>query len=187
VTFILLVKNETKVLQTLLSRSQKFYVEGYSNEFIAEALGVGGEEGYLVAMQSGGNLEEARKLSLAGNSSRLADFVLDSFLNFKKTTELAKTLMRAEEFKEDIKEMLAFFAGVAEMGIRIQAGKQIELSKSITKRVQEIASVWNYLGLVGIIEASITALKMIESYVQTSNVLDQFFLKILEVRRKCKI
>ena len=38
VTFLLLVKNDSKVLQTLLSRSQKFYLEGYRIEQTANIL-----------------------------------------------------------------------------------------------------------------------------------------------------
>ena len=188
VTFILLVKNESRVLQTLLSRSQKFYLEGYSTDFVANYLSEMGEkEAYLIALQSENSLEDAKKLAMGGNSRRMADFVLDTFSNFKKTTELAKTLTRAEEFKEDLYELFNFFASVAEMSIRYQAGIKKDSKGWIEERIKSIANEWNYLGLVGVIEACLTAHKMLESYVQSSNCLDQFFLKILEVRRKCKI
>ena len=57
---------------------------------------------------------------------------------------------------------------------------------SETMDINRIAEEWTYLGLVGVIEASLLSLKMIESYVQSSNCIDSFLLKILEVRRKCK-
>ena len=188
VTFILLVKNETRVLQTLLSRSQKFYLEGFTGEYVAKCLSKDGiSDAELISVQAGNSLEEARKLGADGNSRKLADFVLDTFLNFKKTTELAKRLMLAEEFKEGLGELFSFFSSVAEMAIRVRAGKEIEVEAKTNATIKRIAEQWNYLALVMVIEATLTAIKMMESYVSVNNCLDQFFLKILEVRRKCRV
>ena len=187
VTFILLVKNETRVLQTLKSRSQKFYLEGFSSDVISEILRDDGEKDYsLIAMQSGNSLEKARKLSSGGNSRELFKFVVNVFHNLKKTTDLIKFCAKSENFKDDNKEMFSLFSSVAEMAIRRKAGKCDNIPENLLNDIDLIMKEWNYLGLVGVIEASVVALKMIESYVQFSNCVDSFFLKILEVRRKCR-
>lgn len=187
VVFILLVKNEARVLQTLKSRSQKFYLEGFSCEVITEVLTETGQvDGALISMQSGNNLEKARKLGQGGNSRELSNFVISVFHDLKKTTELIKFTAKAENFKDDLKEMFSFFASVAEMAIRRRAGKQDDLPINLKADIDRIAFEWSYLGLVGVVDASLMSLKMLEAYVQASNCLDSFFLKILEVRRKCK-
>ena len=187
VVFILLVKNEARVLQTLKSRSQKFYLEGFSSEIISGILCAEGQANCeLISIQSGNNLEKARKLVQGGNSSELSKFVVNVFHNLKKTTDLLKFSSLAENFKDDHKEMFSFFASVAEMAMRRKAGLDDNLPKNILAEVDKISSEWTYLGLVGVIEASLLSLKMLEAYVQSSNCIDSFFLKILEVRRKCK-
>ena len=91
-----------------------------------------------------------------------------------------------KEILKENEEMFSFFASVAEMAMRRKAGLDDNLPKNILADVDKILSEWTYLGLVGVIEASLLSLKMLEAYVQSSNCIDSFFLKILEVRRKCK-
>lgn len=187
VVFILLVKNESRVLQTIKSRSQKFYLEGFSSDVVSDELeSLGQVDGRLIAMQSGNNLEKARKLSNGGNSVEISKFVVNAFHNLKKTTDLIKFASKAETFKEDLKEVFSFFASVADMAIRNKAGRDDGLPQNMVGDINRIAEEWTYLGLVCVIEASLLSLKMIESYVQSSNCIDSFLLKILEVRRKCK-
>jgi len=188
VTFILLVKNDSRVLQTLLSRSQKFYLEGYGLKEVSELLKASGvKEHEIISLESGGNLADALKLAENKNSIKIVDFVLDTFEDFKITTQLARFTLLAEEFKDSLPELLSFFANTASLAIHKRAGRNIAIAANISVAVGRIARIWNYRGLVSVIEASINALKMLENYVSANNVIDQFLLKILEIRRKCRI
>lgn len=188
VTFILLVQNASRVLQTLLSRAQKFYLEGYGLEEtgrILEARGV--KQGQLLSLETDGNLGEALRLANSSNPEKLASFALRVFENFKLTTDLAMTLLEADEFRDGAREMLSFFATLAELIIRARAGLPLNSTEEINRAVKKLSVTWNHRALVLIIEATIEGQKRLEANVSVSNVMDQFFLKILEVRRKCRV
>ena len=188
VTFILLVRNDSRVLQTLLSRSQKFYLEGYGLEQVASILKAKQVKDYdVISLESGGNLTDAIKLAGNKNSAKIATFVLDTLEDFRITTQLARFTMMAEEFKETLPELMSFFSVICSLAIHVRAGKEISCTSEMRIAVNRIARIWNYRGLVSVIDASIEALKKIESFVSTSNVIDQFLLKILEIRRKCRV
>lgn len=188
VVFILLVKNDSKVLQTLLSRSQKFYLEGFSGEEVTKILKANGVlDAEIISLEADGNLTYALKLSENKNSAKLANFVLDTFDNFKITTQMARYSLLAEDFKDTLPELLSFFAKIASLAIYTRAGRPVFCTSDVELVVNRIARNWNYRSLVGVIDATIVALKMIEGNVSASNVLDQFFLKILEIRRKCRV
>lgn len=188
VTFILLVKNDTRVLQTLLSRSQKFYLEGFGLEQVAEILKARQVlDAEVISLEAGGNLTDAIKLAENKNSSKIATFVLDTFEDFRITTQLARFTLMAEDFKDTLPELLSFFALVSSLAIHARAGKPISCTSEMRVAINRVARIWNYRGLVSVIDASVEALKKLESFVSTNNVIDQFLLKILEIRRKCRI
>lgn len=188
VTFILLVKNDARVLQTLLSRSQKFYLEGFSVNAVAEILkdrGVKNSE--VISLEAGGNLAEAMRLSENKNAFNMANFVVDTLENFKLTTQLAEKTLEVEEYKDMLPELFSFFASTASLAIHSRAGREISCDANFKLAVERIGRMWKYQALAGVIEASVTAQKMLESFVGVGNVTDQFFLKILEIRRKCRV
>ena len=188
VTFILLVKNEAKVLQTILSRAQKFYLEGYTIEKVSSILKERGiKDSDVIGLESGGILTDAVKLAENKNSAKIANFVLETLEDFKVTTQLARYSLMAEDFKDVLPELLSFFSSIASLAIHKKAGKSSTCTQSIDVAVGRIARMWSYTGLIYVIEASLNALKMLDGFVNVNNVLDQFFLKILEIRRKCRI
>lgn len=189
VVFLLLVTNSSRVLQTLLSRSQKFYLEGYGVESVAEILRSRGvQDSELISLESDGNLTEALRLAESKNSAKIADFVLNTFEDLRLTTALSYAVGRAEEFKDSTKEMLNFFAVVAYYAIRVRAGKrETNFPSEINIAIQRIARIWNTRALIKLIDAVVEAQKRLEANVNVTNITDQFFLKILEVRRKCRV
>lgn len=188
VTFVLLVKNTSKVLQTLLSRAQKFYLEGFSSRVVQAVLDAEGvKDASILSLEADGSLALARKLSKNGSARKMANFVLNIYKDFRLTAQLANTLSEVDDFKGNEKELLSFFAFVADLILRNRANLQIVIGDEIKNIINSLAFMWNERALVEIIEASIRGQKMLEANVSVSNVFDQFFLKILEVRRKCRV
>ena len=188
VVFLLLVKNTSRVLQTLLSRAQKFYLEGFSGEDVTNILKEQGvDNAELLSLETDSSLEASLMLGKSQNPKSMANFVINTFSNFKLTTDFSKILEKAEEFRGSEKELLNFFSLVADLVLRAKSGLTAKRSGHIEKDVIMLSRMWNEKALVLVIEATINCLKMLESNVIGQNVMDQFFLKFLEVRRKCRV
>lgn len=188
VVFILLVKNTSKVLQTLLSRAQKFYLEGFGQESVAELLKDKGiKNGELLSLETNGNLAEAITLAQSQKYEDMAEFVLRTLKSFKLTADFSRVLVEAEEFKENPKELFNLFSVILELMLRARAGVKIVAPDNMEAKVMELSKIWNNRAIVQMVEQVIMSLKMLESNVGVTNCYDQFFLKILEVRRKCRV
>lgn len=188
VTFILLVKNTSRVLQTILSRTQKFYLEGFGQKNVAELLKSKGiSNGELISLETDGNLSKSILLARSQKYEDMFKFIVRTYKNYKVTADFSKTLLEAEEYKDNAKEMLNLFAVIAELTIRKRAKMEVVAPENIQIAVDGLSETWTNRALVMIIDAVIDAQKKLEANVGVSNCFDQFFLKILEVRRKCRV
>ena len=185
--FLLLAKNENKILSTLLSRSLKFYVEGYSAKIIERELtekNIKNPE--LLAMESNYNLEDAKKLSEKINPSELANFVVDVLTKLNVTSDLVKITAKSGVATDSVTEFFGLVSNLCMSAIKYKAGVvDNSETKSTGKTVKIIADNWTINALALIIEATTDALKKNDANVSTVNIMDQFLLKILEVKRKC--
>lgn len=186
--FLLLVKNENRVLQTILSRSQRFYVDPVSHEDIVALLtekNVSNPD--MVAMQSMGSITRALSIASGGNANVVTNFVLDALLNLNQTTKFGEYAAKLEKEKGNLASIVEFFSVVCTDIIKLKLGKEnLVRVKGLKQRLVEIAPYHTINGLVMIIDAAVRARDMIDKKINAINIIDQFLLKIVEVRVKCK-
>lgn len=187
--FFLIVENENRLLQTILSRTQKFYTSPLTDKDIEEyiKLKTSSEEAINIASMAGGSLTRAVNLSLNGSAGKVYDFVMDTYLNYNKTSQFGHYSKKMEGVKEHLATILDIFQSLASKAMRLRIGKN-SITKDITNVTDagRIASTWPFPALVYVIEAAVKAQEMLSKKTTEQNVIDQFLFRILEVKIKCR-
>ena len=186
--FILVVKNTSKLLQTTLSRTRKIYLEGLTLEVLANILKSRNiSDAELIAVQSYGNLERAELYSKNNDAKAIMSFVQDCLLNMNDTMSIVNYAFKFEEFSTHFDDVVNTFAQVAFDSLKAQIGlTNLVDNKMSIDSIKKIANMISLTALTKIIEATYKAKEMRESNVTIANIIDQFLLKIVEVKIKCR-
>lgn len=186
--FILVVKNVNKLLQTTLSRTRKIYLEGLSTENLTKILQEKGvSDAELIAVQSCGSLENAEVYSKNNDAKAVMNFVLDCLLNMNDTTSIVDYAFRFDEYSSHFDDVINTFALVSFDALKLRVGaSELVDNKLNLEKIKKIAESITITALTKIIEATYKAKEMKESNVVVQNIVDQFLLKIVEVKIKCR-
>ena len=187
--FFLLVENENRLLQTITSRTQKYYVPLLSDQQIMEYV----KQNYpsfdaeKMAGLAGGSIKNVQDLSGKDAASKIYDVVMDTFLNYNKTSQFGEFAKKMESVKPYLKEVLNIFASISSKAIRLRIGKA-SITNNITNITDagKVASSWPFAALVLVVEATVKAQEMLDKKTTEQNVIDQFLFRILEVKIKCR-
>ena len=186
--FILLAKNTNKLLQTTLSRTQKFYLSSFTVQELTEILKsrlVKSPE--YVAALANGNLEIALKIGAEDDAAKMCKFAVDTLCNMNQTYDVLAYATKMEKFGKDLAFLIDYFLMLVRDVMCYKSGaKDIITNKVIESDIKQIAAQYSYLALTSIVDAGLLASKMLEANVSKQNVIDQFLLKVLEVKLKCK-
>lgn len=186
--FILLANNTNKLLQTTLSRTQKFYLTGLTVEELTHILNerkIKNPE--YVASLANGNLDSALKISSGDDAVGLAYFAIDTLKNMNQTYQVLNYATKMEKFGKDVGFLIDYFLVLARDVMCYKSGaKIIVTNKVIINDIKELSTMYSYSALTKIVDAGLLASKMLEANVSKQNIIDQFLLKILEVKLKCK-
>lgn len=187
-TFILCVKNESKLLQTTISRTHKYNLSGFLPNQINQILkdrNIKNPE--IVSIMSNYSLENA--ISLAGGdiASKTADFVLDCLKNLNLTTKMVDYSFKFEQFSKVLPFVIDYFVITLRDCMIIKSGNSdLVQNKHIISELQEVCKSFNFWGLTTLIEYMFDAKKRLSLNTNSTNIIDQILLKILEVKHKCK-
>lgn len=185
--FILLVKNENRVLQTILSRSQRYYVDELSSLKIEEVLTQEGEkDAKLIAAQSAGSLTRAMDIRSSGEAKEVYNFVMDAMKNLNSTTKFGEYAAKLDSLKGSLAEILDFFMSVCDELIKFQTNSKLIKNKGLESEYANLVPYWGVNGLVMVIEEAVKARAKLDKKITAINIIDQFLFKIVEVRIKCK-
>ncbi len=186
--FILLVKNTTRLLQTTLSRTRKIYIEGLSTEALTKILKKQNvDDAELVAVQSCGSLERAEIYSKNNDAKEIMQFVCNCLVNMNDTTSIVDYALKFESFSLQFDDVINTFAMVVFDALKFKVGAENLIDNKISKKeIVQVAGSTTITALTKIIEATYKAKEMKEANVIIPNIIDQFLLKIVEVKLKCR-
>lgn len=186
--FILLVKNENRVLQTILSRSQRYYQDELTTDTIESVLEeMKAVNAPLISAQSAGSLTRALSIKNNGGAKEVFDFVMDALLNLNATTKFGEYASKLESMKGSLSEVINFFMSVCSDLIKLIAGKpNLVKNKALLSELNKMAPYHTINGLVMILDAATKAREKLDKKINATNIIDQFLFKIVEVRVKCR-
>lgn len=187
-TFILVVGNVNKLLQTTLSRTRKIYLEGLEIPQLTKILETQGvQDAEIIAVQACGSLEKAQGYSKNNDAKAIMDFVCDCLVGMNDTMSIINHAFKFEEFSNHFDDVINSFALVTFDSLKVKIGAvNLVDNKHYLDSIKTIAENTTITALTKIIEATYKAKKMRESNVVMSNIIDQFLLKIVEVKIKCR-
>lgn len=186
--FILIVKNENRVLQTILSRAQRYYLDALTTSQIESVLKeMGAGEPEIIAAQSAGSLTRAVSINSNGGARDVFEFVMDVMQNLNATTKFGEFAAKFEKQKGNTPEIINFFMSVCSDLIKIVTGRpNLVKNTGLMDKLKSLAEVHTLNGLVMIIDAATSAREKLDKKINTTNIIDQFLFKIVEVRIKCR-
>ena len=188
VVFLLTASSTNKLLQTILSRVQKYTIEPLDDALIAQILKTKGvQDPEKIAVQAGGSVQEANKLCGSDSARVVYSLVSETMRGLRSTTELVTYVSRMEKHKDKLSEILDFFEVFTLDAIRCRAGGKNLISSDFSKsEAVATAREFSLTGLLVFYEAIIEAKRMNSFYVTPQNIIDQLLLKLLEVKFKCR-
>lgn len=187
VIFLLTASSTNKLLQTILSRVQKYEIDPLEDSVIAQFLTSSGvADAEKIAYQSGGSIQEANRLSTGEDAKTIYSLVLETMRGLRSTTELVSFVSKIEKHKDKLAEILDLFEIFTQDAIRCRAGGKDLVSKSNLNDAMSIAKEFSLSALLVFNEAVLEAKKMNSFFVTSSNIIDQLLLKLLEVKFKCR-
>lgn len=187
--FFLLSSNENRILQTILSRVQKFYVDTLSlkeiNDYLNKVLSA--PDSHKKAIISGGSLTKAIEATHNENLTKSYEFVMDTYLNYNITSQFGRYAKEMEGLKGNIKDVLNIFSSLASQAIRVRINRAGAMKEVVDfQDPGRIASSWPIGALVLVIDAAVKAQEMLDKKTTEQNVIDKFLLRVLEVKLKCR-
>lgn len=187
-TFILVVGNINRLLQTTLSRTRKIYLEGLSISQLSQILeSQRVQEPEIIAVQACGSLEKAQGYANSNDAKAIMDFVCNCLTDMNDTMSIVNFAFKFEEFSNHFDDVVNSFALVTFDALKTKIGaNELVENKHYFSAIKTIADNTSVTALTKIIEATYKAKKMRESNVVMSNIIDQFLLKIVEVKIKCR-
>lgn len=188
VQFVLLASNATKLLQTVLSRAEKFELAELSPTDISTYLsGLGVANTATISLEACGSLTTAKSLAEGKTASKVYDFCAGSMINLKRTFELPDYITALEKNKDVLEDIINMYEILASDAIKIRLRREdLVFCQPKMDDVKKIAGEFTIMALVAFIDACRNAHKMIDEKAITTNTIDQLILKLLEVKVKCR-
>ncbi len=182
VYFLLGVKSAEKVLPTIKSRCDKFYVERLTNEELSKFV-----KNQLAVILSGGYICQAQKLANMDNLDEIVDFAIKLVTNLKNSAEVLQYSKGVVDRKDHLKFILSIYLLALEDMLKLKA-EQEELCRltpysDVLKNVEPEFSTRAICEITSLIAES---LKKVQFNANLPVAVDNLLLKILEVKYLCK-
>lgn len=188
--FILCAKNQKSLLQTVISRAKKVLIEEPSEQKIEELLNAAGVLGVNAKIASICCSHDASKaLKMVENSSfiKLYDNVFDMFRLMNSSRDIIKFVERFSGKDFIIQDFLTIVESVAMDVIYVHAKTEnLVLNKHRIPELKVISSVCSVPALVKILKECFDFRESLYYNVNVTPALDEFMLKFVEVKVKCK-
>ncbi len=188
--FILVSTQEKKLLQTVLSRSKKIELDLLSKETIAELLksaGASEKEINICASCSGGVFSRALKMSLDKDFLKLYQNVFKCLYKMNSSRDVLdySSLFGAKTI--DKNELADLFMLIVRDLIMVKT-KNFELVSNSHKidELKLIATDFSLKALYKIVEYCLQLKEDLVYNVSMTSAVDEFLLKVVEVKVKCK-
>lgn len=187
VVFVLGVVRQTAVLETIKSRSKKLAVTAFSKAQLKEYFS-DGFRGYSTALIDEvtdccmGSLSRCEELlkdeNFAGDMTEVV-FLLKELTSTKVNLKMQRRLDIKDGRLVRYLDMMQLICGVLlkrKTGVRVEGFEKINC----------LADSFNIASLVNFNELLIEAKKKAESYCKDENILDNLFIKLMEVKYLCR-
>lgn len=182
VFFLLSAKSEEKVLATIKSRCEKIKIHPLCAEELATV-----SQNKLATILGGGYVGKTLALEKNENLQAFADFVVSLFTKLKSSKDVIKYSKQFLEYKNDLKLLLQIFSLCIEDILKIKC--EIENLCSLKPYVDSLKDAEPEFSVEALCEISklVTNLQeKIEFNANLNIVIDNFLLKMLEVKFLCK-
>ena len=188
--FILCTRNEKTLLQTIISRSKKIEVENPTSEEIAcmlEKISSSDSINKIISVSCSNNASKAEKM--VGNSSfvKLYDNVFEMFMSMNSSKDILKFIPKFSTRDFDVLDFLNVVETVARDVVYVISGtdKLIQNKHKLTE-LRLIASTFSVSALAKILKECFDFRESLYYNVSITPALDEFLLKFVEVKVKCK-
>ncbi len=186
---ILGASNEKALLPTILSRVNKIEVPMLTEAQIERILcdeGVADDLAALVASCAGGNLTRAKELAGESDFSELFDLCVESF-SLNSSREILTYVSKINVSKMDLVEFFDLSVALARDLLMIISGnKGGVFNRHVLGELERVSGGFNYASLTRIVDLALGAKKDLALYANAQAVLDEYILKMVEVKVSCR-
>ena len=178
-----------KILQTIISRVSMYFIDGLSNEIIKNVLitdGVEVREAEIVASACNNNITIAQSLVNDKQFIEVYNLALNQF-KLKSSRDVLPFLSQFNLAKIQLNVYFDLTISFARDIMMVLANKpELVNSHARIDELIEISQEFNLVSIVKIIKEAILSKENLKVFVSAQSVLDEFLLKEVEVKVKCK-
>ena len=190
VHFILCSSSERSLLKTVLSRSKKIELDLIDNEKICEMLkeiGVGEKEGEIYAACSGGVFLRAQKMATDKEFMSLYKNIFNCLMKMNSSRDVLGFSSIFSSKIIDKEEFANLFMLITRDVCMVKAGnKNLVNNKHMMKELEIISNEFSLEALYKIIDFCLRFKEDLVYNVNVGAAVDEFLLKLTEVKVKCK-
>lgn len=182
VFFLISAKSEEKVLATIKSRCDKIKINPLSQEEIAKI-----SQDKLAVVLGGGYIAKTLELEKKDNLKILANFAVSLFTELKTSKQVLKFSKRFIELKDDLNLILQIVSFAIEDILKIKCESE-NLCRLLPyfDDLKDVEPEFSVEALCEITKLISNLLEKIEFNANLTVAIDNFLLKILEVKFLCK-
>ena len=185
--FILKVKNETNVLQTIKSRCQKIFLPKLNGDSLAEVLKSNTEPQLLEEAIAfcDGSIALAKEYVNNPNFLKDVNFVFDLLKNYKKSWQMVDFASKLYDKKDEILDIIHIYLKVLQDTTYVILGLDDLLTlKNHKTELELIGSEFSVDALTAMIKHTNVMVEKIDRNCNFNTIIDEFLLNILEVKHK---
>lgn len=188
--FILCAKSEKTLLQTIISRSKKVVIDDPSPEDICNMLiasGANQDNAKIASVCACGDASKASKMVENTSFIKLYASVFEMFRTMNTSRDILKFVSKFSSRDFDVLDFLAVTETVAMDLIYIIAGTDnLVLNKHKMAELKVTANTFSVSALTKILKECFDFRESLYYNVSVTPALDEFLLKFVEVKVKCK-
>lgn len=188
--FILVCRSEKTLLQTIISRCKKIIIKNPTEEEIAEMLSrVSDDKNKIntVSVCAAGNASKALKMLESPSFIKLYDNVFEMFRTMNSSRDILPFVAKFSTKDFLVQDFLTITESVAmDIIYLLSKAESLIQNKHKTNELKIIATMFSIPALVKILKECFDFRESLYYNVNTTIGLDEFLLKFVEVKVKCK-
>ena len=191
--FIMGVTKPANVLETIKSRSTKYYIESFNKEELEEAL-IAYADPYnakKAMMFADGSITKAKNILSNASFIDCYNTMLNIFAYMEKSSGLLELVsqvpLKQKKQAKDRCELLRKYLDAFEIIVKQVVEYKTHLNEDVDDIIKDISGKYNMATLVNVEDLIIQAKQKNELYCDAEGVFYQLLMDILEVRFKCQL